>query len=53
MESIQIELNVIKNESFMASIDLKGAFCSVPVAAHYQKYLSCLCRRLVLTERLL
>ena len=39
MESIQNILNVIKKDAFMASIDLKDPFYSVPVAAHHQKYL--------------
>ena len=39
MESIQNVLNVIKKDAFMASIDLKDAFHSVPVTAHHQKYL--------------
>ena len=40
MESIPNVLNVIKKDAFMASIDLKDAFYSVPVVAHHQKYLS-------------
>ena len=40
MESIQNVLNVIKKDAFMASIDLKDAFYSVPVAAHHEKYLN-------------
>ena len=39
MDSIQNKLNLIKKDAFMASIDLKDAFCSVPVVAHHQKYL--------------
>ena len=39
MESIQKLLNVIKKDTFMASIDLKDAFYSVPVVEHHQKYL--------------
>ena len=39
MESIQNVLNVIKKDAFMASVDLKDAFYSVPGAAHHQKYL--------------
>ena len=41
MESIQNVLNVTKKDAFMAAIDLKDAFYSVPVAAHHQKYLKC------------
>ena len=40
MESIQNVLNVFKKDAFMASIDLKDAFYSVPVATHHQKYLN-------------
>ena len=39
MESIQNVLNAIKKDASMASIDLKDAFYSVPVAAHHQKHL--------------
>ena len=39
IESIQNVLNAIKKDTFVASIDLKDAFYSVPVAAHHQKYL--------------
>ena len=39
MESIQNVLNVIRKDAFMASIDLKDAFYSVPVVAHHQEYL--------------
>ena len=39
MESKQNVLNVIKKYAFMAPIDLKDAFYSVPVSAHHQKYL--------------
>ena len=39
MESIKNVLNVIKKDAFMASIDLKETFYSVPVAAHDQKNL--------------
>ena len=42
MESIQNVLNVIKKDAFMTSIDLKDAFYSVPVTAHYQIYLKLL-----------
>ena len=35
MESVQNVLNVIKKDAFMASIDLKDAFYSVPVAEHH------------------
>ena len=37
MKLIQIVLNVIKKDAFMASNELKNAFYSVPVAAHHQK----------------
>ena len=40
MESRQNVLNVIKIDGFMASIHLKDAFYSVPVAAHHQKHLN-------------
>ena len=40
IESIQNVLNVIKRGASMASVDLKDAFYSVPVAAHHQKYLN-------------
>ena len=40
MKSIKNVLNVIKKDALMASIDLKDVFYSVPVAAHYQKYLT-------------
>ena len=40
MESIQNVLNAIKKDASMASIDLKDAFYSVPVAAHHQKHLN-------------
>ena len=40
MKSIKNVLNVIKKDAFMASIDLKDVFYLVPVAAHYQKYLT-------------
>ena len=39
MDSVQNVLKVIKKDFFMASIDLKNAFYSVPVTVHYQKYL--------------
>ena len=39
MESMQNVLNKIKKDAFMASIDLKEAFYSIPGAAHHQKYL--------------
>ena len=39
MESIQNMLNVIKKDTFMASIDLLDAFYFVPVASHHPKYL--------------
>ena len=39
METIQNVLNVIKKDVFMASIELKDEFYSVPVAEHYQKHL--------------
>ena len=32
-------LNMIKKDALIASIDLKDALYSVPVAAHHQKYL--------------
>ena len=38
-KSIQNVLTVIKKDAFIASIDLKDVFYSVPVAAHHQKYL--------------
>ena len=44
MESIQNVLNVIKKDAFMASIDLKDAFYSVPVAEYHQKYLTFFCK---------
>ena len=45
IESIQNVLNVIKRGASMASVDLKDAFYSVPVAAHHQKYLNVFCER--------
>ena len=39
MEPILNVLNAIKKDASMASIDLKEAFYSVPVAAHHQKHL--------------
>ena len=39
MKSIQNVLKMIKKDAFIASIDLKDVFYSVPVAAHHQKYL--------------
>ena len=41
MESIQNVLSVMKKDVFMASIDLKDVFYSVPVAERHQKYLKC------------
>ena len=40
MKSIKNVLNVIKKDAFMASVDLKDVFYSIPVAAHYQQYLT-------------
>jgi len=39
IESIQNVLNVVKPNAFMASIDLKDAFYSVPIYKEHQKYL--------------
>ena len=44
MELIQNVLDMIKKDAFMASIDMKDAFYSVPVAAHHQKYLKFFCK---------
>ena len=44
MEPIQNVLSVIKKDAFMASIDLKDAFYSVPVAEYHQKYLKFFCK---------
>ena len=39
MESINSVLNIIKPNVYMASIDLKDTFFSVPVHSTHQKYL--------------
>ena len=39
MESFQCVLNMIKPNCWMASVDLKSAFYSVPIHPHHHKYL--------------
>ena len=39
MESINNDLNIVRPNVYMASIDLKDAFFSVPIHPTYQKYL--------------
>ena len=38
MESLQDVLNIIKPYAWMASVDLKDAFYSIPVHKKHQKY---------------
>ena len=39
MESFSTVVNMVKPNCFMASVDLKDAYYSVPIALEHQKYL--------------
>ena len=41
MESLQIFLNIIRPNCWMASVDLKDEFCTVPIHLDHQKFLKC------------
>ena len=45
MDSLNTVLQMVKSSCFMASIDLKDAYYSVPIATVDQKYLKFLWRR--------
>ena len=44
MESLSTVLSLVKHNCFMASVDLKDAYYSVPIAHEHQKYLKFLWR---------
>ena len=39
MDTLETALQLLKSNCFLASIDLKDAYYSVPIALHHRKYL--------------
>ena len=45
MDTLEVAMKLIDPHCFMASIDLKDAYCSVPIHDDHQKYLIILMKR--------